>query len=133
MTTLCATVSLPWQFVVVLLACSNGNLGSDAFSFNVSPRTPSHTSSVTTLRATWSNGQAVKEYQDFLESGLPELSVERDDVSVIVSSPTSLTLKPVVDALVKLGNNDDLLLHPSTSETLPPGLASKSSYPIYIA
>eukprot|EP00970_Alexandrium_tamarense_P014154 scaffold3936_cov187-Alexandrium_tamarense.AAC.1 len=107
--------------------------------------------------ATWSNGQAIKEYQDFLASdkapicqyanttllclrhttltkqqhiGQSELDVKDDGPSVIVHSSNPNNITPLTDAIVGLGKGNDLLLTPN--EPLPPAIGEKTSYPIYI-
>jgi hypothetical protein len=97
-------------------------------SFSISTSTPQRTSP---LQATWSNGQAVKEYQDFLASGKQEIEKERDGACVIVksSNPSSPTM-PMVDALVSLGEGKDTVLTPGS--TLPPTVGGQESFPIYI-
>lgn len=109
------------------------NLVSKSIVKNPYDASSTSTSSSTSLHATWSNGQAVKEYQDFLASGKQEIEKEKDGASIIVKStnPTSPTT-PIVDALVKLGNGDDIILTPN--EPLPQSMAQgMTSYPIYIA
>jgi len=78
--------------------------------------------------ATWSNGQAIQEYKDFLDTGESELRKEDDGPSIIVQSASSTT--PLTDAIHGLGNGDDVILTPS--ETLPLSLEGREAYPIYI-
>lgn len=80
--------------------------------------------------ATWSNGQAIQEYKDFLATGKSELDKEDDGPSVIVQPSNPSSVAPLTDAIVALGNGDDVLLTPS--EPLPPALGGRASYPIYI-
>lgn len=81
--------------------------------------------------ATWSNGQAIKEYQDFLSTGKSELEKEEDGPSVIVQSSNPNNVLSLTDAIIGLGEGNDLVLNPS--DTLPVTLGDRSSYPIYIA
>jgi len=81
--------------------------------------------------ATWSNGQAIKEYQDFLSTGKSELEKEDDGPSVIVQSSNPNNILSLTDAIIGLGNGDDIVLNPSDS--LPATLGDRPSYPIYIA
>lgn len=109
--------------------------GTNAFSMNgpVS-NSISHSSSNSALKATWSNGQAIKEYQDFLASGKQEIERESDGPSVIVksgsptadSSPSAL----MVTAIASLGTGDDVVLTPGSP--LPPTMGNRESYPIYV-
>jgi len=86
------------------------------------------TSSSALCMATWSNGQAIQEYKDFLDTGESELRKEDDGPSIIVQSASSTT--PLTDAIHGLGNGDDVILTPS--ETLPLSLEGREAYPIYI-
>jgi len=92
-----------------------------------------YSSSFSFLKATWSNGQAIKEYQDFLSSGQQSIDGDGGDVpSVILSSsnPTA-SFQQVVDTLVSFGEGYDVVLTPDSK--LPETLKDSSSYPIYIA
>lgn len=93
-------------------------------------------SSTTILQATWSNGQAVREYQDFLASGRQEIPKEADGPSVIVVSskddknnPSS----PLARALFSLNpQQNDVIVTPQ--DPLPVAMGTnRESYPIYIA
>lgn len=99
-----------------------------AFSIHSQQRLRPSTSS---LMATWSNGQAIKEYQDFLASGKQEINKEEDGPSVIVKSavsPTSL----IADAIASLNpEKNDIVLTPGTP--LPAMIGNRESYPIYVA
>ncbi|KAL7537040.1 hypothetical protein ACHAXR_009218 [Thalassiosira sp. AJA248-18] len=80
--------------------------------------------------ATWSNGQAIQEYKDFLDTGKSELEKEADGPSIIVKSSDPSNATPLTDAINALGNGDDIFLTPN--EPLPPSLGGRESYPIYI-
>ncbi|KAL7535640.1 hypothetical protein ACHAWF_005220 [Thalassiosira exigua] len=90
---------------------------------------PSATTS-SALEATWSNGQAIREYQDFLASGKSELDKEDDGPSVIVRSSQSTNVTPLTDAVNALGKGDDVILTPG--QPFPPSLGGRESYPIYV-
>mmetsp|Transcript_25792 Transcript_25792/g.39525 ORF Transcript_25792/g.39525 Transcript_25792/m.39525 type:complete len:387 (-) Transcript_25792:101-1261(-) len=105
----------------------------NAFSLTTSTRTGS-SSTTSSLKATWSNGQAIKEYQDFLASGKQEIEKEEDGPSVIVKSGTlnedhPFSLIPI--AISSLRNGDDVIVTPGSP--LPLSMGDKESYPIYIA
>ena len=88
--------------------------------------------SSTNLQATWSNGQAIQEYQSFLATGKSEVELRPDISSVIVSSDDDCAL---ADALLSLGlKNDkkDLVVRPEAT-SLPGEVDGNDSYPIYIA
>lgn len=101
----------------------------EAFHFHARPtHLATSKKDVTALRATWSNGQAIKEYQDFLATGKSELEKEDDGPSVIVSSADN---SPLVDAIVALGKGEDIVRSPQ--DPLPDMMGGRDSYPIYIA
>lgn len=119
----------------------------DAFSVTTNRRSRSVFPS-TSLKATWSNGQAIKEYQDFLASGKQEIMLENDSASVIVTSLKKYhtdTSANVVNALYNFGGTDDVVLIMDVKEesdgsisevalpSLPDSLAGEVAYPIYIA
>lgn len=89
-----------------------------------------HSKSTSLGMATWSNGQAIKEYQDFLDTGKSELTKEDDGPSIIVQSSDKTKITPLTDAITALGNGDDVILTPN--EALPPSMGGRESYPIYI-
>lgn len=89
--------------------------------------------------ATWSDSKAVKEYQDFLSSGAQEITLKDDCPSVIVVSPNEADLEfeqlnPLAQALMFMGNGDDVILSPyqALPEVLGEGEYASSEYPIYI-
>lgn len=82
----------------------------------------------TALQATWSDSRAVKEYQDFLQSGLQEIKRESDCPSIIVKSANFDTELP--DAIFKMGMGDDIVV--TAGEELPEMAKDVMSYPIYI-
>ena len=79
------------------------------------------------LQATWSDSRAIKEYQDFLATGKQEIDKAPDGPCVIVR-PAEGDYTELADALVKLGDGEDMLLSPG--EELPD--AEIGAYPIYI-
>lgn len=88
-----------------------------------------HTSTARHM-ATWSDSKAVRDYQDFLNSGQQGIPLSQDRPSVIIQSPRRPS--PLGQALLKLGNGHDLLLTPD--QDLPqcfPG-DGDTEYPIYI-
>lgn len=85
--------------------------------------------------ATWSDSKAVKEYQDFLSSGAQEIILKEDCPSVIIVSPAEADLEfnelnPLAQALMHMGNGDDMILSPY--QPLPEFLGESSEYPIYL-
>ena len=84
--------------------------------------------SKTALQATWSDSRAVKEYQEFLQSGLQEIKRESDCPSVIVKSANFNTDLP--DAIFKMGMGDDIVV--IAGDELPAMNGDVTSYPIYI-
>jgi hypothetical protein len=103
-------------------------------SFSIPNHSLNHvaSNSKSSLHATWSNGQAIQEYQDFLASGKQEIEKLKDCPSVIVkplnqASPANL----MVDALMSLGNGDDVVIPPLSP--MPQLVDGRESFPIYIA
>ena len=85
--------------------------------------------------ATWSDSKAVKDYQDFLSSGAQEIKLKDDCPSVIIVSPKEADLEftelnPLAQALMQMGNGDDVILSPY--QALPETLGGSSDYPIYL-
>lgn len=85
-----------------------------------------------TLRmATWSNGQAIREYQDFLASGRQEVMKESDGPSLIVKSSRD---NPPYDALAyairTLGRGDDVII--SSTDELPRSVGGRDIFPIIL-
>lgn len=79
---------------------------------------------ITGLHATWSNGQAVQDYQNFLASGKQEIDRTVDGPSVIVV-PDQADHSPLAKALLSMGNNKDIVVTPD--QELPP-----KECPVYI-
>ncbi|VEU34987.1 unnamed protein product [Pseudo-nitzschia multistriata] len=101
--------------------------------------TTASSSSTMLQMATWSDSKAVKEYQNFLSSGAQEIVLKDDSPSVIVVSPNEADLEfnelnPLAQALMHMGNGDDIILSPyqPLPEVLGEGERSTSEYPIYI-
>ena len=87
----------------------------------------------TALHATWSNGQAIQEYQAFLASGKSQLDQTPDGPSVILTDNTNI---PLVLALTRLGMGDDVVKSVAYGDypELPTSLGNgMSEYPIYVA
>ena len=78
--------------------------------------------------ATWSDSKAVKEYQDFLQTGKLEPDLARDQASVIIVEPE--TYCQLADALYTMGMGDDLAISPY--QDLPEQMDGNTQYPIYI-
>ena len=96
---------------------------------------PSSSSSTLLRMATWSDSKAVKEYQEFLDSGAQEIVLKEDTPSVILVSPNEADLEfhelnPLAQALMHMGNGDDIILSPY--QPLPEFLGDTAEYPIYI-
>lgn len=87
----------------------------------------------TSLKATWSNGQAIQEYQDFLATGKQEIEKEEDGPSVIViSASTNRPINFVAEAIASMNDQEtDVIVRPG--EPLPLELGERQSYPIYVA
>lgn len=89
--------------------------------------------STTKLQVSWSNGQAIKEYQDFLASGKSTLDTTSDGASIIITSKAS---HPLVEALLKMGMGDDIVIGPN--DPIPSTLSSgggepdRTEFPIYV-
>ena len=81
--------------------------------------------------ATWSDSKAVRDYQDFLNSGKQEIDVARDGPSVIIKPGTTQGgSSELADALVAMGMGDDLVLTPE--QELPDAMGGSSEYPVYV-
>jgi len=85
--------------------------------------------------ATWSDSKAVKEYQEFLASGLQEIELKDDTPSVILVSPNEADvefneLNSMAQALMHMSGGNDVILSPY--QPLPETLGESSEYPIYI-
>jgi hypothetical protein len=87
-------------------------------------------STTTAIQATWSNGQAIKEYQDFLASGKQEIDMASDGPSLIVKSASSNASNLMVEALTSIGNEFDAVITPRA--TMPTMLGDRESFPIYV-
>jgi hypothetical protein len=118
----------------VLLICSTGihafapsSHTQGMINFKLSRRVPSTT---TAIQATWSNGQAIKEYQDFLASGKQEIDMASDGPSLIVKSASSNASNLMVEALTSIGNEFDAVITPGAA--MPTMLGDRESFPIYI-
>lgn len=98
------------------------------------------------LHSTWSNGQAVQGYQDFLSSGKQEIELTLDTGSVFVyGNPTYDPYNNIINALLSMGRtgqHEDLVLPSSifspqqqggeSIQELPETLNGQYEYPIYI-
>lgn len=90
--------------------------------------------SETSLAATWSNGQAVQDYQSFLSSGKQEIELTRDGASVLLVPEPSNDGDPLPAlpaALREMGMGDDAVI--LAGEPLPPHMGEgRHEYPIYL-
>jgi hypothetical protein len=89
--------------------------------------------------ATWSDSRAVKDYQEFLNSGAREVELKEDGPSIVLISPSEAGLEfqqlnPIAQALLHMGRGDDIILTPyqELPATLGEGDSATSEYPIYI-
>ncbi|KAG7344348.1 hypothetical protein IV203_022356 [Nitzschia inconspicua] len=89
--------------------------------------------------ATWSDSRAVKDYQEFLNSGAREMELKEDGPSIVLISPSEAGLEfqqlnPIAQALLHMGRGDDIILTPyqELPATLGEGESATSEYPIYI-
>lgn len=124
---------MPPPLFPLLLTVLTLNQPANAFNanFNANAFQKQRKHPTTKLSATWSNGQAIKEYQDFLATGKSEIEILPDVNSVIVSSTDDY---PLVSAFIKLGQGNskkDIIIRPN--EDLPTEVNGESSFPIYIA
>lgn len=87
---------------------------------------PAHSSAL--KMATWSDSKAVKDYQDFLQSGKQEVELAKDMPSVIIK-PVG-RMNELSAGLAEIGMGDDLILTPD--EILPETMDGSAAYPIYI-
>lgn len=116
----------------------------------LSPRTsmPKRKES-SSLHSTWSNGQAVQGYQDFLSTGKQEIELKVDTGSVFIyGNPTYDPYNNIINAFLsmgRIGQHEDIVLSSSLSSQqpqqfdengimpeLPETLNEQSEYPIYI-
>jgi hypothetical protein len=97
------------------------------------------------LQSTWSNGQAVQGYQDFLSSGKQEIELTADTGSVFIyGNPTYDPYNNIINALLSMGSisqHEDVVLSSSQLQQLDDGSATpelpetlngQTEYPIYI-
>ena len=114
------------------------------------PKTWKVTPTSTTLHTTWSNGQAVQGYQDFLSSGKQELELTVDTGSVFIyGNPTYDPYNNIINAFLSMGRigpYEDIVLSSSALSSqqqfdenggsnmpeLPETLNGQTEYPIYI-
>ena len=96
---------------------------SRAAAFTVRTSSPRQTA----LSATWSDSKAVKDYQDFLNSGRQEVERASDQTSVIIHDGTNMALAACLQAT---GMGDDICLTPD--QALPDQINGSPDYPIYI-
>lgn len=105
------------------------NVISNALNTAPSPRVKT-----SDLHATWSNGQAVQDYQNFLATGRQEIELTSDGPSVIVV-PSDSPLPLLASVWKDMGMGDDMLVEFDASATaaLPAQMPDgRTEYPIYI-
>jgi len=78
--------------------------------------------------ATWSDSKAVKEYQNFLDSGEQEIQLKRDGPSAIIYGADGAN--ELAESLWAMGMGDDVVLTPD--QELPYELGGQNEYPIYV-
>jgi len=125
--------TLPSRLLVALVAFSDPVAAFFVHPIARSAHSHSRSSSPdrvldTKLHSTWSNGQAIQDYQNFLASGKQEIELTDDCPSVIIQpreGPTALA-----ETLLQMGLGDDLVLTPD--QDLPAQLGDRSEYPVYI-
>lgn len=78
--------------------------------------------------ATWSDSKAVRDYQNFLESGQQEIQRKADAPSVIICPRDGVN--ELTEILYSMGMGDDLVMTPD--QMLPPAMGGNPEYPIYI-
>jgi hypothetical protein len=105
---------------VTLLSCL-----SFSSSFSIAP--PKN-GPLTTLNAVWSDGKAVRDYQEFLASGKQEVELTADVPSVIIKSLTESS--ELARGMINMGMGDDIVLTPD--QELPDTVGGSSEYPIYV-
>jgi len=102
-----------------------------SFVVNFSPR-HGHVAEFTSLSATWSNGQAIREYQDFLSG--KAAPVRRGDVTGAIVVPSVDDENTIAELIVSMKNvgTPDVLLS-ACDGTPPESIDGESEYPIYVA
>lgn len=124
------------------------NTGRIRFVRTVTGKAPRSSPSKFCLYSTWSNGQAVQGYQDFLSSGKQEIELTVDTGSVFIyGNPTYDPYNNIINALLSMGRvaqHEDVVLSSTVASPqqqfdddgaipeLPATLNGKTEYPIYI-
>jgi len=98
-----------------------------AFSLGDKSTSQLESASSTRLSATWSDSRAVKDYQDFLNSGRQQVERASDQASVIIHDGVNTAL---ARCLKEIGMGDDIVLTPD--QPLPAEINGSTEYPIYI-
>ena len=106
------------SFLLVLISAFTA---ASAFTF------PQSSTTTTRLLATWSDSKAVRDYQDFLNSGKQEIELPSDTPSVIVMDDPNNEL---ARALYTMGGEQDLVVTPD--QELPAEMGGQAEYPVYI-
>jgi hypothetical protein len=111
------------------------NTDSPSKPTTVVQRTTTTRATTLPLYSTWSNGQAVQGYQDFLSSGKQEIELTPDTSSVFIHGmPTYDPYNNVINALLGLGMGqyDDTVISCQFDQDLPESINGNTEYPIYI-
>jgi len=117
---------LPYQFRLALIlflrmACA---FIIDTNRYTTQPRS-------TLEMATWSNGQAIREYQDFLASGKQDMKKESDGPSLIVkSSKHNPEYDGLIHAICSMGKGDDVII--SLTDEMPRSVGGRETFPILL-
>lgn len=125
---------------ITLLLCIVARQVTAFTPAGVSKNTVQTAASTSALKmATWSDSRAVKDYQEFLNSGAREVELKEDGPSIVLISPSEAGLEfqqlnPIAQALLHMGRGDDIILTPyqELPATLGEGDSATSEYPIYI-
>lgn len=89
----------------------------------------SSSSSTTNLSATWSNGQSIQEYQDYL-AGVNQGPGEDTDIPSVIITNDATNNNKYVNAIINLGGGEDTIISPN--DEIPETFKGRESFPIYI-
>mmetsp|Transcript_17619 Transcript_17619/g.32606 ORF Transcript_17619/g.32606 Transcript_17619/m.32606 type:complete len:392 (-) Transcript_17619:87-1262(-) len=125
----------------ILLSCllAVGHIGRPSVAFAPVGLSKSNAAVSSLKMVAYSDPGAVKDYQDFLSSGQQEITLKEDGPSVVLVSPSEAGLEfhelnPIAQALLHMGQGDDVILTPyqELPAMLGEGEYATSEYPIYI-
>jgi len=100
-------------------------LSPQAFKQNVIKSSSSNTQ----LSATWSNGQSIQEYQDFL-AGKNQGPSEDVDIPSVIMTNDATNNNRYVSAIISLGGGEDAIISPN--DDIPETFQGRESFPIYV-